>query len=214
MKLSQQIKQASEYDEMYRKLENQYGHELSKNKYIGSGRAHDCDRNSYKMRKDYKVFKGSILFFDPSYKDFRTANHIFNVDDQNKVVEFTDLYPLDWNNIHYFGREYKKSLKEIWKQASDYKPLEYLLTLPPMSKIELIGEDGYSRTLTGEKGLYNYPHDYSQLTLKELIPRLPDQNYKFEIEFEPQEEKSNIFEDIRIIKKILERNPRPNIEKN
>ena len=54
------------------------------------------------------------MFYDSSYDDYRTVHHIFNVDKNNEVIEFTDLYPVKFEDIHYFGKEYKSKLKDIW----------------------------------------------------------------------------------------------------
>jgi hypothetical protein len=104
------------------------------------------------------------------------------------------------------------NLSQLIKIASDYKPLEYLLTLPVMKKIEMTGEDGTKFTTTGKRGLYNYQNKRN-LTLQELIQLLPIQKYQFQIEFESEEREENILEETMMLYDIMKEHPRPNIEK-
>jgi hypothetical protein len=81
--------------------------------------------------------------------------------------------------------------------------LEYLLTLPPMSKIKGMARN-FSFIVTGKRGLYNFS-GHKNLTLQELISLLPDQKYQFQIEFE-QEEK-DLLKEARILRSIIQRKP-------
>jgi hypothetical protein len=96
------------------------------------------------------------------------------------------------------------TLSQQIKYASEYHPLEYLLTLPVMSKIEMTGEDNQEFAATGKRGLYNY-QDQSNLTIRELIQLLPIQKYQFEIEFEQEER--DILNEARILRSIIQRKP-------
>jgi hypothetical protein len=96
------------------------------------------------------------------------------------------------------------TLSQLIRHASESHSLEYLLTLPAMSKIEMTGEDNQEFTVIGKKGLYSYQNQ-SDLTLQELIQLLPIQKYQFEIEFEQEER--DILNEARILRSIIQRKP-------
>ena len=59
---------------------------------------------------------------------------------------------------------------KLFKRSSEYKPLQYLLTLPVMSRIKGESECGHFKfEVFGDRGLYKYKDEKNQLTLKELI---------------------------------------------
>ena len=84
-------------------------------KYVGTMRAHDCEKNAWKNRKNYEVYVGYILTkrIVPGF-DY-IIPHVFNVKD-GRVYEFTRL-PKELVNsgIEYFGKFYSGSLKDIYK---------------------------------------------------------------------------------------------------
>jgi hypothetical protein len=96
------------------------------------------------------------------------------------------------------------TLSQLIRHASEFHSLEYLLTLPVMSKIEMTGEDGTRFTITGKKGLYNYQNKRN-LTLQELIQLLPIQKYQFQIEFESEER--DILNEAGVLRSIIQRKP-------
>jgi len=114
-------------DEFYDVLMSIFGAELPKDEYIGTSTAHNCDRNSYKHRKDFQVYTGVILFYNPDIKQWTTTTHVFNYSDEG-VVEFTDLgSPEEWKDTFYFGAPYVGRLKDVWdtpKAKKWYKKLE------------------------------------------------------------------------------------------
>jgi hypothetical protein len=91
------------------------------------------------------------------------------------------------------------------KLAVEYHSLEYLLTLPVMSKIEMTGEDGTRFIATGKKGLYSYQDQNQNFTIRELIQLLPIQKYQFEIEFGSEER--DIVNEAGVLRSIIQRKP-------
>lgn len=104
------------YDDARKK----YGEPLQMGEYIGTLNSHDCDKNSFKNKNGYEIFKGEIVPKNRSLYDGTKLNHIFNVKN-NKVYEFTNLNTNkdDWkNNYFYFGRPIQRNvkLKTIWNE--------------------------------------------------------------------------------------------------
>jgi hypothetical protein len=97
------------------------------------------------------------------------------------------------------------TLSELIKYASESHSLEYLLTLPVMSKIEMTGEDGTRFTVIGKKGLYSYQDQNQNFTIRELIQLLPIQKYQFQIEFESEER--DIVNEAGILRSVIQRKP-------
>ncbi len=98
--------------------------------YIGSDRVHDCEKNSLK-HKEYDIYEGFLILYDPSYKKLNRVKHWFNVKD-NKVYEFTNLYLKETGNkfedliyighkvdIDYLGRKIKYKTNLNLKKFED-----------------------------------------------------------------------------------------------
>ena len=90
---------------------------LKNRDYIGSDKAHYCERNSLKHKNKYDVYIGYIITYSPSYEKEVIIAHTFNVKN-NEVYEFTDLelnrFNLNWNNVTYIGKKVPKEyLKNI-----------------------------------------------------------------------------------------------------
>ena len=106
-------------DRLYNIFSNIYP-EIQKGQYIGTMRAHDCDKNSMKVFKQegLDVYIGYALFYDKSYDDWRYAGHVFNVKN-GVVIEYTDLYPLNFNDVYYFGEKVENpKLKGIFDKIN------------------------------------------------------------------------------------------------
>ena len=97
----------------YRKaLKSICGNSIPIGRYIGTMRAHDCDKNAWRNRKEYEVYVGYILTKEPISGYEYIIPHVFNVKN-GKVYEFTRQ---STTNIEYFGEPYKgRTLKDIWK---------------------------------------------------------------------------------------------------
>jgi len=104
-------------DSLVMKATKYFGAEIPKGKYIGNGRAHDCDKNSFKHRKDTVVYRGVLIIPNRDYQDkYIMIKHIFNVEN-GKVVEHTNLALSEdeWmRTAHYFGVPYKGTLKNVF----------------------------------------------------------------------------------------------------
>lgn len=99
--------------ELVKQATKLWGPEIPKGKYIGTGKSHDCDKNSYRVRDKYQVYKGEIVYKE-DYGWTRNG-HIFNVNDQGKVIEMTDFGPdSSFEDVRYFGKPYTGKLKDIW----------------------------------------------------------------------------------------------------
>ena len=96
-------------------------------KYIGTMKAHDCDKNAWKNRKNYEVYTGYILTkrIVPGF-DY-IIPHIFNVKN-SKVYEFTRLLKEKESvgSVEYFGKLYNGTLKNIWKTIPSAKKIANL----------------------------------------------------------------------------------------
>jgi hypothetical protein len=104
----------SAFQAMYARLQERYGDELPLGEYIGSDRAHKCDKNSYRRRKTHDVYVGKILIPTSEYgSGWNVIDHVFNVKN-GKVCEFTCLDGIDMQKVCYFGRPYSGPLSEIW----------------------------------------------------------------------------------------------------
>jgi hypothetical protein len=92
------------------------------------------------------------------------------------------------------------------------KPLQYLLTLPPMSKILATREDNERDyfTIFGKKGLYEFA-DKKDLTMKELIDLLPDKEVKYRFEIEFEEAPHDYVSEAKTLQSIIQRNPKPEL---
>ena len=104
-----------------------FGSNIPIAKYIGTMRAHDCDKNAWKNRKNYEVYTGYILTkrIVPGF-DY-VIPHIFNVKN-NKVYEFTRLLKEkeSVDSVEYFGKAYTGNLKDMWKTIPTPKKIANL----------------------------------------------------------------------------------------
>ena len=115
---------SGQLEELLYSAKQKYGQPLEKGEYIGACTAHDCDKNAYKHRKKYPVYKGVMIFYDPVYGKYRKVDHIFNVNKNEEVVEFTDLRmgPLTGEETfyaedrYYFGKLFNGRLKDVWRE--------------------------------------------------------------------------------------------------
>ena len=103
-----------------------YGSSIPIAKYIGTMKAHDCDKNAWKNKKKYEIYTGYILTkrIVPGF-DY-IIPHIFNAKN-GKVYEFTRLPKESINSgEEYFGKAYKGNLKNIWKSIPSPKKIANL----------------------------------------------------------------------------------------
>ena len=106
----------------YNNAKKKYGDPITLGKFIGNGKTHDCDKNSFKHRKEYDLYTGEIVRRKVKFYDGSRIFHIFNVDKKTgKVIEFTpvdiDIDEKEWKeNYIYFGKKLPKNvkLKNIW----------------------------------------------------------------------------------------------------
>ena len=112
-----------DFEKFYNRAKKKYGNPIPLGSFIGNCKAHDCDKNSFKHRKEYDLYKGELVPKERDFYDGTIISHIFNVDKKTgEVVEYTSIHPnlteKEWkNNYFYFGNKLPKNikLKDIWK---------------------------------------------------------------------------------------------------
>jgi len=106
-----------DFELFYNKAKKKYGNPIPLGKFIGNCKAHDCDKNSFKHRKEYDLYKGELVPKERNFYDGSMINHIFNVDKETgKVVEFTSIEPnlneKEWKDKYfYFGKKLPNNIK-------------------------------------------------------------------------------------------------------
>jgi hypothetical protein len=86
---------------------------LIKGSYIGDLQPHNCEANSLTKANKYRVVTGFLIH--PEKGEMVMTPHVFNINDQNKVVECTNLNGLDFRDCLYFGEivQPKKGILKI-----------------------------------------------------------------------------------------------------
>ena len=96
-----------------------YGSEIPIAEYIGTMRNNYCWDNAWKMKKEYDLYTGILLYQDTDENYWWCTDHAFNVKD-NKVYEFTKLSSSPIGRCHYFGKKYTGKLNQIdWVSERD-----------------------------------------------------------------------------------------------
>jgi hypothetical protein len=169
---------------------------IVKVKFTPKGNVKDIKKLQVKLKCNCKSFQ----FWGPAYNLTSIDSAL---EKENRPPDIRDPEGQNMMCKHVYkvlqflnGKEYKI--------ASEFHSLEYLLTLPVMSKIEMTGEDGTKFTTTGKRGLYSYQNQRN-LTIRELISLLPNQKYQFEIEFESEER--DIVNEAGILRSVIQRKP-------